>query len=105
MIGGRMASVPASDCPTERRTIDAATRWRLRFFAALSEQLRSGFWSAPNRGVAGTVAASAFLFQVPCYEVVFTGFTVAKWDPVLVKNPVDANALFVKFPARLTDLE
>jgi hypothetical protein len=30
---------------------------------------------------------------------------MGKWESVGTKNPVDANALFVKFPARLMDLE
>jgi hypothetical protein len=50
-------------------------------------------------------ALPAFIFQVPCYEAVFFCFGPAKSNSVGAKNPVDAIALFVKFPARLTDLE
>jgi hypothetical protein len=55
--------------------------------------------------IPGVLNGSGIRFQVPCYEVVSACFTVGKWNVVAVKNPVDANALFVKFRARLTDLE
>jgi hypothetical protein len=47
----------------------------------------------------------ALIFQVPWCEVVPGYSFMGKWELVGTKNPVDANALFVKFPARLTDLE
>ena len=46
------------DMWTNVKTPNAVTRWRLRFLLALSEQLRFGFWSAPNRGCSGTVATT-----------------------------------------------
>jgi hypothetical protein len=62
-------------------------------------------WQVLAAGVLGTVGVPGAPFQVPWLEVLPRGFTLLKWGLDATKNPVDATALFVKFPARLTDLE
>jgi hypothetical protein len=52
-----------------------------------------------------TSAMSAMISQVPGFEVLPGRFSLWKRESPGIKNPVDATSLFVKFPARLTDLE